>query len=242
MPPTSQWTLVPSQQHLQMTGFETDCLTTVVTSLWLQSSDSMPREQVKLFSGLQYMLLLLHYRKTAYMQPGPKWWTDQLTDQHCSPCSHATSMNKNIIWANCCEIPQETEELALEQTPVCSDRPSHRPPVVSQQTCCLIEMTRPHQTCPHTKRSLGCWQWWPFIKWAWVLQSTQHSPPTGPQASTRCYGGKNTNWKMPIKRAIIRSLSRKIRWKCTWLILIKDSYDEGERRGKGGYRENLSYR
>lgn len=31
--PTPQWPLVHSQQHLQMTGFETDGLTTVVTPL-----------------------------------------------------------------------------------------------------------------------------------------------------------------------------------------------------------------
>jgi len=61
-----------------------------------------------------------------------------------------------IIWGYCTEIQSETQELALELTAVWKWQASQRPPIESQQTCCLIKMTRPPPSNTSThKRIFG---------------------------------------------------------------------------------------
>lgn len=91
----------------------------------------------------------------------------------------------------------------------CSDRPSQKLPIMSQQTCCLMKMTRPPSNTSTDNGTFGMLTMLAF-HWTGMAALNVYSTysPTGVGAPTCCHDTKNTNPAMYKKRSIIRLLSR----------------------------------
>lgn len=131
-------------------------------------------------------------------------------DQLCYPWIDASSTDETNILRYCKRVCWHWSKLPFEGTG------PQRPPIVSEQTCCLMKTTRSSSNTSTHKRDLwdadnaGLW-----LNGAWVLpKSTQHTPPSGHWAPTRCYDAKNTKRAMPYMWAIIRPLtsSKLVQW------------------------------
>lgn len=128
-----------------------------------------------------------------------------------------------IWWFDCMEMLLEAEELAVEQTAVCSERPSRR----ESNMLSHEDDKAPHQTHPHTKGIFGMLTMLAF-HWTAMGASKGHPAhtPTGLRASTRCHG---LNLKKKKKEAHHKAINPNQITIC--LITCDLTYcDEGERR------------